>query len=93
VKLVKEEPIGGAIGDGWRRVPGGHWRRERAHWGGWRSGGQGGSGFLLDAKGGGGSTVRLGKVWARREVLAVNPPSGRGPSLGGEAAAGHGGKG
>jgi len=34
VKLVKEEPIGGAIGDGWRRVPGGHWRRERAHWGG-----------------------------------------------------------
>jgi len=43
--------------------------------------------------GGGGSTVRLGKVWARREVLAVNPPSGRGPSLGGEAAAGHGGKG
>jgi len=24
--------------------------------------------------------VRLGKVWARREVLAVNPPSGRGGS-------------
>lgn len=34
VKLVKEGPIGGAIGDGWRRVPGGHWRRERAHGGG-----------------------------------------------------------
>jgi hypothetical protein len=29
VKLVKEEPIGGAIGDGWRRVPGGHWGGSR----------------------------------------------------------------